>query len=80
MEYKPHPEALACPALRISVLVFPALGTPANSTTKVGRFAALNSIANRSANGRLLAKSQEARPGAERWRSFAYARAAAERR
>jgi hypothetical protein len=31
-------------------------------------------------NVRFLAKSQEARPGAERWRSFAYARAAAERR
>src|SRR5580700_442035 len=31
-------------------------------------------------NARFLAKSQEARPGAERWRSFAYARAAAERR
>ena len=31
-------------------------------------------------NDRLLAKSQEARPGAERWRSFAYARAAVERR
>jgi hypothetical protein len=31
-------------------------------------------------NTRLLAKSQEARPGTERWRSFAYARAAAERR
>ena len=31
-------------------------------------------------NARLLAESQEARPGAERWRSFAYARTAAERR
>jgi hypothetical protein len=31
-------------------------------------------------NARFLAKSQEARPGAERWRSFAYARAAVERR
>jgi hypothetical protein len=31
-------------------------------------------------NSRFLAKSQEARPGTERWRSFAYARAAAERR
>ena len=30
-------------------------------------------------NARFLAKSQEARPGAERWRSFAYARAAVER-
>jgi hypothetical protein len=31
-------------------------------------------------NARFLAKSQEARPGTERWRSFAYARAAVERR
>jgi hypothetical protein len=31
-------------------------------------------------NARFLAKSQEARPGAERWRSFAYARTAVERR
>ena len=31
-------------------------------------------------NTRFLAGSQEARPGAERWRSFAYARAAVERR
>src|SRR5271156_5653491 len=31
-------------------------------------------------NTRFSAKSQEARPGTERWRSFAYARAAVERR
>src|SRR5258708_17266876 len=31
-------------------------------------------------NARFLAKSREARPGTERWRSFAYARAAVERR